>query len=115
VTPAGSSRFARYIRGWFGGCDVLLTPVLATPPVRVGTWHGKGWVSTMLGSARWLYTNMWNVAGVAAMAVPAGLRADGLPLAVQLIAPAGSERLLLSVAAQLERADPWPLAPDLKP
>jgi amidase len=54
---------------------------------------------------------MWNVAGVAAVAIPAGITGDGLPLGVQLIGPAGSESLLLSVAAQLEQANPWPLAP----
>ena len=65
----------------------------------------------MLGVGRWTYTSMWNVAGAATVAVPAGMTNDGLPLGVQLIAPAGSEALLLSVAAQLERLNPWPLAP----
>lgn len=108
VRPASESKFAKYIQRWLGGCDVLITPVLASLPVPIGKWGGRGWTSTMLGVGRWTYTSMWNVAGVAAVAIPAGMTGEGLPLGVQLIGPAGSESLLLSVAAQLERANPWP-------
>lgn len=111
VRPASESPFAKYIEGWLNRCDVLITPVLSSPPVPVGKWSGRGWLSTMLGVGRWVYTSMWNVAGVAAVAIPAGMTADGLPLGVQLIGAAGSEALLLSVAAQLERANPWSMAP----
>lgn len=110
VRPASESHFARYAQRWLSRCDVLVTPVLAAPPVHIGRWSG-GWISTMLGVGRWTYTSMWNVAGVAAVAIPAGTTADGLPIGVQLIGPAGAESLLLSVAAQLERANPWPMAP----
>ncbi len=111
IRGARASKFAKYIKGWLNGCDVLLTPVLSSPPVPIGTWRGRGLTSTMLGVGRWTYTSMWNVAGVAAVAVPAGLTSDGLPLSVQLIGPAGSESLLLSVAAQMEQANPWSMPP----
>jgi amidase len=45
---------------------------------------------------------------VTAASVPAGLGEDGLPLAVQLVAPAGGERLLLQVAARLGARRPFP-------
>ena len=113
--PASESRFANAMREWFPRCDVLITPVLASTPVPVGKWAGRGWVSTMLGIARWMgYTSNWNVAGAAAIAVPAGVGGDGLPLSVQLIGPAGSERLLLSLAEQLQQLRPWPAAPDVR-
>jgi amidase len=35
------------------------------------------------------------------------VRPDGLPLAVQLVGPPGSELLLLAVAGQFEVAAPW--------
>jgi amidase len=111
VRPASESQFATYIQRWLSRCDVLITPVLSSPPVPIGKWSGRGWISTMLGVGRWTYTSMWNVAGVAAIAVPAPVTADGLPPGVQLIGPAGSEPRLLSVAAQLEQANPWPMAP----
>lgn len=110
VRAASESKFAKYIQSWLSEYDVLITPVLSSPPVPIGKWGGQGWLSTMLGVGRWMYTSMWNVAGVAAVAVPAGITGDGLPLGVQLIGPAGSESLLLSVAAQLEQVNPWPLA-----
>ncbi len=110
--PVQESQFAGYMQRWLPRFDLLVTPMLASAPVPIGRWRGRGWVSTMLGVGRWMgYANMWNVAGAAAVAVPAGTGADGLPIAVQLIAPAGSEALLLSVAAQLEQLQPWGLAP----
>jgi amidase len=50
----------------------------------------------------------WNLAGWPAMAVPAGLAPDGLPLSVQLVSRPGTESLLLGLAATLERLRPWP-------
>jgi amidase len=47
------------------------------------------------------------------MSVPAGLDPNGLPLAVQLVGRPGTERLLLGLAAQLERLRPWPRTADL--
>ena len=111
VRAASESKFAKYIQSWLSEYDVLITPVLSSPPVPIGKWGGRGWLATMLGVGRWIYTSMWNVAGVAAVAIPAGITGDGLPLGVQLIGPAGSESLLLSIAAQLEQAKPWPMAP----
>ena len=40
--------------------------------------------------------------------MPAGFAGDGFPLTVQLVAPTDGEGVLLSVAAQLERARDWP-------
>lgn len=50
---------------------------------------------------------LWTLLGWPTIAVPIGL-VDGLPVAVQLIARAGEERSLLSVARQLCRAFPTP-------
>ena len=47
--------------------------------------------------------------GNPAASVPAGIATDGLPLAVQLVGR--DEPTLLSLAAQLERARPWPAPP----
>ena len=44
----------------------------------------------------------WNVTGRAAIAVPAGRAADGLPIGVQLVGRPHDEATLLRVAAQLE-------------
>jgi amidase len=96
---------------WFeqGGYDLLLTPTLATPPLRIGAYQGKGLWPTMLGLTRYMpYTPVANVLGFPAASVPAGRSSEGLPIGVQLVAPKGTEALLLSVALQLETAQPWP-------
>jgi amidase len=53
------------------------------------------------------YTAIWSYLGQPAAAVPAGFDDDGLPLAVQIVAPANGEATLLSLAAQLESARSW--------
>ena len=55
-----------------------------------------------------MFTGAWNLAGVPAMAVPAGFDAEGMPLSAQLVTGEGGEALLLSVAKQLEALRPWP-------
>jgi amidase len=88
--------------------DLLLTPALATiPPLADGHAAGR-WQRNMRTNMRYApYAAPWNVAGLPALAVPVGVRPDGMPLAVQLVGPPDSELLLLSVAGQFEVANPW--------
>jgi allophanate hydrolase len=46
------------------------------------------------------YTNFVNLLDLCAIAVPGGARADGLPFGVTLIAPAGADRALLTLASR---------------
>jgi energy-coupling factor transporter ATP-binding protein EcfA2 len=92
----------------FQGRDLLLMPTLAYPAPPLGRWREVGWIRTAISVSRWVLTAQWNLAGVAACSVPAGLSREGLPLAVQLVAPAGRERLLLEVAARIERRRAFP-------
>lgn len=57
-----------------------------------------------LNSSLGTYTNFVNLLDLAAVAVPAGFRPDGLPFGVTLIATRGSERALLQYADRLHRA-----------
>ncbi|MGY2702178.1 amidase [Nocardioides sp. HB32] len=94
----------------FDDVDVLLTPAIAHRPPRVGRLDGVG---TVLASLRAMpaiaYAALWNVAGNPAASVPAGVGADGLPVAVQLVGRTDDEATLFSLSAQLEQARPWPL------
>jgi amidase len=95
---------------WFadGRHDVLITPALAGPPPVAARWSARSWASNVLTNARYApYAAPWNIAGLPAVAVPAGVRPDGLPAAVQLVGPPGSELTLLAVAGQLEQVAPW--------
>jgi aspartyl-tRNA(Asn)/glutamyl-tRNA(Gln) amidotransferase subunit A len=44
-----------------------------------------------------------NLAGVPGVSIPCGLSDDGMPVALQLVGPRGSDRLLLAVAAAFQR------------
>ncbi len=108
--PAAAAVTERF-QDWFAGngYDLLLTPTLGTPPLRVGAYQGKGLWPTILGLTRFMpFTPVMNLTGLPAMSVPAGLSSEGLPIGVQLAGPRGAEALLLSVARQLETLQPWP-------
>ncbi|MDP9136465.1 MAG: amidase [Actinomycetota bacterium] len=90
------------------GRDVLLTPVMATPPPGAAQWEGLGALRTLIEMTMvYPYCVIWNTVGQPAAAVPAGFTADGLPLSVQLIAKPERDHLLLSLAAQIEAERPW--------
>jgi amidase len=88
--------------------DVLLTPVLTSLPLPVGTFEGRGALWTFNGVGRFVpYPGPWNMTGQPAASVPAGFTKEGVPLAVQLVARTGDEATLLSLAAQMEAERPW--------
>lgn len=93
--------------------DVLLTPTIGPRPRTVGALDRGGPISAALKAMPMIaWTALWNVTGNPAASVPTGLAADGLPVAVQLVGRIGDETTLLRLAAQLERARPWPLLTD---
>jgi amidase len=102
-----AARAAR-INAIFDEHDVLMTPVTAAQPLPVGRFDGAGAARTFLGAGEFAcYTAVWNVTGQPAAAVPAGFDADGMPMAVQLVAPPDGEATLFALAAQIEQARPW--------
>jgi amidase len=97
----------------FERCDVVLTPVTAMPPPRVGALEGRGyWATSTAASAICPYAFAWNVTGWPAISVPAGLTSKGLPIGAQLLGRENDEATLLSLAGQAERAEGgWPRCP----
>ena len=94
----------------FASVDVLLTPTTANRPPRLGVLDRGGTVRASVKSLPAVtYAAIWNVAGNPACSVPSGTGSDGLPLGVQLVGPPDGEERLFSLAAQLEKARPWPL------
>lgn len=101
-------RFRRRIGKVFQQADVLVVPTTASPPLPVGAADRMSTNATQrLIAGACPYAWPWNVLGWPGVSVPAGLTSDGLPIGVQLLGPAGSEALLLSLAAQLERVERW--------
>nr|WP_236073377.1 amidase [Streptomyces tardus] len=88
--------------------DVVLTPTTATPPPRIGALADlSGWQTDRRMIAHCPYAWPWNVLGWPGVNVPAGRTPEGLPLGAQLLGPADSEPLLVSLAAQLEADRRW--------
>ncbi|EIE97361.1 amidase [Saccharomonospora glauca] len=111
--------------------DLLLTPTLSRPPVRVGELatppllrlggelllrlhltgplaRTKVWNDQILANlAPVPFTQLANLTGRPAMSVPLYRTASGLPLGVQFVAGLGGEATLLALATQLEAEQPW--------
>ncbi len=94
---------------FFRDHDVLLTPVLSAPPVRIGEQAPDlpfdvlfERVTEYVG-----YTPQHNAAGTPAMSVPLSENGEGLPIGSQFAAARGGERTLLELAFELEQARPW--------
>ncbi|GJF13737.1 amidase [Mycolicibacterium cyprinidarum] len=96
--------------GWiFNLADVVLAPTTAQPPPKVDAFDQLSGLATdrmMIRAcpATW----PWNLLGWPSINVPAGFTADGLPIGVQLMGPAHSEPMLVSLAAALEAINGWP-------
>ena len=79
--------------------DLLLLPTTATTYTRAEVEAEPIRLNTNLGH----YTNFVNLLDLAAVALPAGFRPNGLPFGVSLIGPAHTDLALLSVADRLHR------------
>jgi len=116
--------------------DMLLTPVLGNPPVKVGTMepskadkiamsfitsfigkltlNSRNVINSILGQLiqsifekQLPYTMIANITGLPAMSVPLHWTEESLPCGVQFIGRYGDEATLFGLAGQLERAKPW--------
>ncbi|MFE9443570.1 amidase [Streptomyces sp. NPDC006602] len=98
----------RRIGAFFTAYDVILAPTTAAPPPRIGALLGLGGLATDRAIiAACPYAWPWNVLGWPGVNVPAGFVGGGLPVGAQLLGPANSEPLLVSLAAQLEAELRW--------
>jgi amidase len=88
--------------------DALLMPVSARLALRADAWDGLGAIRAFGRQSRLIpFTPPWNLVGWPALALPATLDPNGVPIGVQLIAAPGREPALVALAAQLESAQPW--------
>jgi amidase len=109
VRPADVRTWQEQAAQFFSGVDLLVTPILTSDPIQARQWSEQSWRSNVLAALKFApFPAPWNLAGYPAIAVPAGMSAAGLPLSVQVVAAPGREALLLSVAAAVEAALPWP-------
>jgi amidase len=119
------------LANFHAGYDLLLTPTLGEPPIRVGSLDTPaplrrlsevllrtrttavlpriGIVDQVVeANLRWVpYTQLANITGRPAISLPLYRTPDGLPMGVQFVGRLRSEGLLLRLARQLEVAAPW--------
>ena len=89
---------------FFEEYDVLLLATMGGPPVPIG------WLDTASVEAarrQWPNTLFFNITGQPAMNVPLYRDERGVPIGVQFAGRYGDDAMLLQLAGQLERAQPW--------
>ncbi len=100
------------IGGFFEDFDILVTPTLREPSPPLGLLDTTD-IDAMINNAG-IYaslTSPFNTTGQPAISLPLATGSDGMPIGVQLVAAFGREDLLVSVAAQIEQAQPWSITP----
>jgi amidase len=121
----------REVGRFFEDYDVLLTPTLARPPVRIGELQPRGVEAAALkllcnlNSGKVIdtfvdieelagqifdfipFTPLFNASGSPAMSLPLYWNKAGLPIGMQFATRFGDEATLFRLAAQLEEAQPW--------
>jgi len=92
-------------------CPILLGPAVSIGAPRFTDVEPTGprWPEVRRVLTR--FSRLFNATGLPTIVLPAGLTAEGLPVAVQLAAPPFAEGLLLAVARRVEAALAWSLPP----
>jgi Asp-tRNA(Asn)/Glu-tRNA(Gln) amidotransferase A subunit family amidase len=117
VTPAEYHRARRRRFDYARDLDELLGEdgVIVTPTLTVEGWSPDGALpggspGTLPDAA--FNTDLANLTGHPALALPAGRHASGLPFGIQVVGPRYREDLLFGIGERLQAAAPWPLAAD---
>ena len=93
--------------------DVLLTPMLAQPPVILGRFNmtRRDFIAYRTGADGIApyspFAPLANITGQPAISVPAGMTAQGLPIGAQFVGRFGADATMLALAAEVEVHQPW--------
>lgn len=89
--------------------DVLLSPVVATPPPAIGFLDGgldyEPLLERLLAYVQ--FTSIFNISGHPAISLPLSMSTAGLPIGTMFAAGLGDEKTLLELSYELEEAQPW--------
>jgi aspartyl-tRNA(Asn)/glutamyl-tRNA(Gln) amidotransferase subunit A len=101
VAATGIPRTKLYdaVRGVFEEYDLLVTPLLTSPGMKLHAQSKTDWNRAMA----WPF----NVTGHPAASVPAGLTDGGLPVGLQIVGERYADADVLSASAAVERERPW--------
>ena len=92
--------------------DVLLTPTIAQPPLKLGVLNqnasgvdAREWSRQVFD---WIpFTPLFNTTGQPAISLPLHWSPEGLPIGMQFAGKLNDEATLVRLAAQIEEAAPW--------
>jgi aspartyl-tRNA(Asn)/glutamyl-tRNA(Gln) amidotransferase subunit A len=87
----------------FEKVDLIAGPITAAPAFKIGEMAGDPLAMYLVD----LYTVSANLAGLPGLCLPCGLSQSGLPIGLQLQAPALDEEWLLRGARMFEQATDW--------
>jgi allophanate hydrolase len=87
------------------GFDVMLVPTMPRFYTVAEVLADPVRLNSRLGT----YTNFVNLLDLAAIAIPSGMRGDGLPSSVTLIAPGGTDGMLAALAAEIHARSGAPM------
>jgi aspartyl-tRNA(Asn)/glutamyl-tRNA(Gln) amidotransferase subunit A len=87
----------------FAMCDVIIGPTSPTVAFRIGEKTADP-LAMYLSD---IYTIGANLAGIPGISVPCGFSKEGLPIGMQILAPAFAEEKLLRAARMYERETAW--------
>lgn len=110
---AVTNHVTREFAAFFSEYDVLVTPTAASPALPLGTIRAD---DPNISAREWTemqfrfvpFTAQFNMTGQPAISLPLHRSDTGLPVGVQFAARHYAEDMLLTLAAQLEAAAPWP-------
>lgn len=108
-TIAGLRTIARQALQAMSDYDVILTPTLAQLPQAVGALRNDADPAADFAAqcAFTPFTSPFNLTGQPAISLPLHWTSEGLPVGIQLIGRLFDESTLISLAAQMESAQPW--------
>lgn len=99
---------SRKIVATFDPIDVMLLPTYLHPAIQVGEWKNLRPAKTLQKIVEWIAPcPPFNASGQPAIAIPTGFTDQGIPIGVQLVGRPAAEATLISLAAQIEAAQPW--------
>ncbi|MCC3404176.1 MAG: amidase [Microcoleus sp. PH2017_10_PVI_O_A] len=101
---------SRRIVGFFENFDVLVLPTYMHSPIGIGEWADLSCEETLQRIINWVAPcPPFNASGLPAIALPAILDDNGLPVGIQIIGRPAAEATLIALAAQIEAAKPFPV------
>jgi Asp-tRNA(Asn)/Glu-tRNA(Gln) amidotransferase A subunit family amidase len=93
------------MRDFLTGYDLVLTPTLGLPPIKLGQWTLEREYEDLATYCP--FTAVANMTGQPAMTVPLHWTDTGLPVGVQFMGRYAGESTLFQLAGELEKASPW--------